>query len=310
MAENPTLNPVTTFVNDTAAVNLVNNNYTAISTAFTDCLSRSGTSPNTMTSNLDMNSNAILNLPAPVSPTAPVRVIDVAGNPTITVPPIGTSGATVPLLNANNTFSGTNTFSANNTFAGTQSFVNEAVSGNTTIGGTLGVTGVATFTAAPIIPATTILHGNQLVGTTTNDNATIGNVGEYVASSILFGSGISLSTTVTSQITSISLTAGDWDIWGNLYFGGTATTNPTVLGGTVSTTSAQAPGTGLTPGTFAIIGTAGQTVFNTGTGGFSMVIGPLRVSLSTTTTYYLNARADFTTSTSSAFGLLAARRVR
>jgi len=49
MAENYTPNPVTTFVNDTTAANTVNNNFTAISTAFTDVLSRSGVSPNQMT---------------------------------------------------------------------------------------------------------------------------------------------------------------------------------------------------------------------------------------------------------------------
>src|SRR5258708_20847859 len=98
MAENITLNNVATFQNDTTAVNTINGNNAAITTAFVDVLSRSGVSPNQMTSNLDMNSNQILNLPPPATTSSPARLIDVVSNPSITVPPVGTSGATVPLL--------------------------------------------------------------------------------------------------------------------------------------------------------------------------------------------------------------------
>jgi hypothetical protein len=115
MAENYTPTNVTTFTNDTTAVNTVNNNFAAISTAFSDCLSLSGSAPNQMKSNLDMNSNSILNLPPPATINSPARLIDVASNPTISVPPVGTSGATVPLLNAANTWSNTQTFNPPNT---------------------------------------------------------------------------------------------------------------------------------------------------------------------------------------------------
>src|SRR5262245_2905480 len=90
MAETFTPSPVTTFTNDTTAVNTVNNNFTAISTAFTDVLSRGGTSPNQMNSTLDMNSNQIINLSAPQTVNSPARLVDVVTNPTITVPSSGT----------------------------------------------------------------------------------------------------------------------------------------------------------------------------------------------------------------------------
>src|SRR5258707_5714120 len=115
MAENITLNNVATFQNDTTAVNTINGNNTAIVNAFTDVLSRSGVSPNQMTSNLDMNSNQIINLAPPSTVNSPARLADVVTNPTITVPATGTSGATVPFLNGNNTWSGTNTYSAAST---------------------------------------------------------------------------------------------------------------------------------------------------------------------------------------------------
>ena len=64
--------------------------------------------------------------------------------------------------------------------------------------GTAGVTG----------PATKVI-----VGTTTNDSATAGYVGEVITSSVPVGSAVSLTTAVSAvsgkTITSISLTAGD-----------------------------------------------------------------------------------------------------
>lgn len=50
-----------------------------IAQALDNTLSRDGTTPNQMESALDMNSNRILNLPAPVSGTDPVRLKDIAG---------------------------------------------------------------------------------------------------------------------------------------------------------------------------------------------------------------------------------------
>lgn len=59
--------------NESSAVNTINNNSALIEAAIEDTLSRSGTSPNEMNANLDMNSNRILNLPLPVAEQEPVR---------------------------------------------------------------------------------------------------------------------------------------------------------------------------------------------------------------------------------------------
>lgn len=59
-----------------ALINTVNANSDLIETAVENTLSRDGTSPNSMSNDLDMNSNQILNLPAPVSPTDPIRLQD------------------------------------------------------------------------------------------------------------------------------------------------------------------------------------------------------------------------------------------
>lgn len=103
-----TLNNVADLTSSSTAQTTINTNFNTVQAAFDNTLSRDGTSPNTMGSNLDMNSNQILNLPSPAGVNSPARLIDVTSNPTITVPPVGTSGAVVPLLNANNIWSGTN----------------------------------------------------------------------------------------------------------------------------------------------------------------------------------------------------------
>src|SRR6266853_104892 len=114
MAENITLNNVATFQNDTTAVNVVNNNNAAITTAFIDTLSRSGVSPNPMLSTLDMNNNQIVNLPFPTTLNSPARLADVtnAQNISIISATTGTSGHVVPFLDGTNTWSAPQTFNA------------------------------------------------------------------------------------------------------------------------------------------------------------------------------------------------------
>src|SRR6266436_1886401 len=111
MSENITLNNVATFQNDTTAVTTINSNNAVITTAFLDVLSRSGVTPNQMTSTLDMNSNQIVNLPPPQTVNSPARLIDVTtpGIITVNTATTGTSGHVVPFLDGANTWSNTQT---------------------------------------------------------------------------------------------------------------------------------------------------------------------------------------------------------
>lgn len=150
--------------------------------------------------------------------------------------------------------------------------------------------------------------GVAIEGTNTNDNATSGNVGEYVSSSILVGSAVSLTSTVAANVTSISLTAGDWDVWGQMVFDTTATTDFTALRAATSRTSATlAPQGDDTQGRSNYVKAAGATGFN-GDNAFPVPLA--RMSLSATTTVYLVALCDFSSSTLAAYGYIAARRVR
>jgi len=70
--------------NPTSATTTINSNFSTLQTSFDNTLSRDGSSPNQMESNLDMNSFHILNLPEPSSDTDPVRKIDLTNVSTIT----------------------------------------------------------------------------------------------------------------------------------------------------------------------------------------------------------------------------------
>lgn len=340
MVDKVTLQNVSSFQNDTSAVSTVNNNMALITTAMDNTLSRDGTSPNMMGAALDMNSNQIFNLPAPSSVNSPARLIDVAGNPTIVVPGTGTLGHVVPFLDGNNTFSGTSTFTntvtipaqtvsasqiVNGTITSTQVGTNALSLANLPQLGSAGILGrssgsgnIGALTASgarqvlAVNSAGSLLafaqpQGDQLLGSITNDSATAGNVGEYVSSTIAGASAVSLVSTTAKTITSISLTAGDWDIWVNAYLAGGSSTTVTSWTPSISTTTNVI---NTAEGFYGITTYGSATPFTTSLGAVSLAVGPIRVSLSGTTTYFYTAAATFATSTCSGYGIIQARRVR
>lgn len=68
-----TLSNLANLQNETTAVSTINANFAALVAIIDTLVSRDGTSPNTITANLDMNSKKILNLPAASSSSEPVR---------------------------------------------------------------------------------------------------------------------------------------------------------------------------------------------------------------------------------------------
>ncbi len=148
--------------------------------------------------------------------------------------------------------------------------------------------------------------GVGIEGTSTNDNAVAGNVGQYIDNIILSGSAVSLTSTVAANVTSIELGAGDWDVGGEVTIAGTATTAGVFRAGVTQTsatipvtrTSSTAVGGNRAAGDFAAIGD-----------GF-ITTGQARLSLSGTTTVYLVASASFSGGTATAYGKIYARRVR
>lgn len=84
MTDKIVLNNPTSFQNDSTAVSIYTTNNSAITTAFDNTLSLNGQAPNQMQANLDMNSNQILNLPAPSSNTSPARLQDLVTSSLLT----------------------------------------------------------------------------------------------------------------------------------------------------------------------------------------------------------------------------------
>ena len=150
--------------------------------------------------------------------------------------------------------------------------------------------------------------GFTAIGTTTNDSAAAGYIGEYVSSSILVGSQVSLTSTVVSNVTSISLTAGDWDVSGNVIFNFNGSTNATLIQAGFNSTSVTYPTAGLDtyqnqrfPLPAGVPGASADP---------SLTLARGRISLSGTTTVYLMASSTFSAGTVDAYGFISARRVR
>lgn len=148
------------------------------------------------------------------------------------------------------------------------------------------------------------------VGTQTNDNAPAGYIGEFITSTVATASAVSLTTNTAADLTTISLTAGDWDVSWVADFKPAATTSVTALKSSISLTLNTM---GTQPGGSGI-GTEALVVWNQAAAvpasDLSQDGGPVRVSLSATTTIHMVCLATFTVSTMAVYGTLRARRVR
>ncbi|SAK95941.1 hypothetical protein AWB76_07223 [Caballeronia temeraria] len=153
------------------------------------------------------------------------------------------------------------------------------------------VAGTKTFTG-PIVPTST----QGIKGTATNDNAPAGAVGEYVEA--IQSSNVSLPNATATNITSISLSPGDWDVSGVVVVSGSGAVLNNSLGG-VSIVSA----------TIGALGTYGQLTV-TGHSGITFTVPTSRYTLTTTTTVYLVGYAGFTSGSANGTGKIRARRVR
>lgn len=158
---------------------------------------------------------------------------------------------------------------------------------------------------------------DQLIsGTPTNDNAPQGFLGEYIQSTIPTGSAVALTTATPANVTSISLTPGDWDVDCQGDFNPGATTSVTQYNVGVSLTSATLPTQpGGTVGAATLAPDAGITVNQAAmvpAAGFAIAPLTARITIggNAAVTVFMVAQATFTVSTLAAFGTIRARRVR
>lgn len=180
------------------------------------------------------------------------------------------------------------------------STINGAVTSNAGVSGTTGA-----FSSTLNVTGLTTLSGG-LKGTTTNDSASGGNVGEYTESIVTAGGAVSLSTGIPKTITSISLTAGDWDVSGMCKMTGNAATT---ISYSICSTSLVTNTNGAEETMGAIsYSAAGQTVLAGTDPRFPTAT--YRYSLAGTTTVYLVIQTGFGASTPSGYGIIRARRIR
>lgn len=191
-------------------------------------------------------------------------------------------------------------------------------SGGTNVNWSWGLDG--SDSGAWVLTAANTLNGTNLIridptntgvaihGTNTNNAASVGFVGEVISSTVPFASRISLTTATPINITSITLTAGNWDISASVGFVPGSNTNMTSIQTAVSLTSATLPGnaaywSATSNGELREeneFGTGGQVFTGNFVPGLSM--GSYSVSLSTSKTFYLVAQSAFSVSTNQVIG--------
>lgn len=166
-----TLNNVANLIDATTAAATINSNNAAIVVAIENTLSRDGTSPNTMSSSLDMNSRQIVNLPQPFTANSPLRLQDLddfVGGGTVTNIPAG--GASEEIL----------------TKASSADYDVEWQSLSDIL-----VAGGATGTGAVVLQ-----HSPTLTGTVTVNGSIVDTSGNITTPSVLFKGSSSGTTTV------------------------------------------------------------------------------------------------------------------
>lgn len=172
-----------------------------------------------------------------------------------------------------------------------------------------GGTGTTTYTGTAgsslVLSTSPTITGLNSVGTTAGGNATAGSIGEVLNSVILVAATASVTTATPANITTLSLTAGDWDVSGDCAYVPASSTSITQLQCGIGTTTATIP---LPADGGLVQFVTAANVFGANTA--VLAIPTVRVNLSATTTIYLVTNQVFTVSTMTAYGGIRARRVR
>ena len=145
-------------------------------------------------------------------------------------------------------------------------------------------------------------------GVTDGSNAAAGDIGEILEATVASGSAVPLATATGKDVTSLALTAGDWEITGVVdrsLAGTTLTIASCGISLTADTLPPQAGGSGLSPDAAAYDLKALTTV----TGTLNQLVSA-EVNAASGTTVHLVAQDTFSAGTVAAFGTIRARRVR
>lgn len=151
------------------------------------------------------------------------------------------------------------------------------------------------------------MMANLVKGVTDGSDAAAGLGGEFISAQVARNVGVALTVNTTVTVTSISLTAGDWDVsWMGSVSAATGGSDTSIEGGlslTAATLTTPPPASGFTA-TWNGSASAGNVEFP--------LSGQARVSISATTTIYLVMFGNWSGGAGSgaAYGYLGARRAR
>ena len=220
----------------------------------------------------------------------------------VTISPTATGTVTI----APSTAGSINNMSIGQTTAAPGTFTTLTATGATVLSG--GINSTAVGNKTPSTGAFTTLSTTGLYspsstvgikGTVAADNAQAGSVGEFITSSATLAP---TTTNTAYNVTSISLTAGDWEVTGAISEINSGTTGGTLLGASISATSATQAAAPYE----VFIATEVPSVYQNGGG--TLTTG--RVNISSTTTYYCVATVTYGSAAPSVTCALNARRVR
>lgn len=174
-------------------------------------------------------------------------------------------------------------------------YINNNSGGSGTVNsGTAGQLGLYSATGTTISGGTL----QNVLGVATNSSSAAGYVGEFVTSHIANASAVSISSMTATDMTTLSLTAGDWDVWGNIAFiNGNVASNSFAW---ISTTSATIPESSLRGGY--------NDATNTISPDTSVQAPMVRISISGTTTVYISGYINIASGSWAMAGTLSARR--
>lgn len=153
------------------------------------------------------------------------------------------------------------------------------------------------------------VHAHEYYGTQTNDSATAGYIGQIITGSLVRSSATSLVSATAKTVTSISLTAGNWLIFGALGItpGGTTVFSDANISYSLTTNTFPGVDTIAVPtsGEVWISPTLPSTGFAA-----AWPVPCARIILASTTTVYLVVSMTFSVSTCTAFGSISGIRCR
>ena len=171
--------------------------------------------------------------------------------------------------------------------------------------------GVTSFKArtGAVVPVQGDYPSALIPGTVTNDNAAAGNIGEYQEANVAGGSSVALPTGTPKDVVTMSLTAGDWEVWGHVFLnniGATGTLNWFQVA--ISTGAANSLPGGLVGFGGAMPSGCPANLMPNNSVGFHCL--PVRVSLAATTTVRLVCQVQHNIPSFNGYGWMKALRVR